>query len=124
LRSIAAHAEDGRVASPRLTRARALRTNATDAERTLWRHLRARALDGHKFVRQVPIDRYVVDFICREARLIIELDGGQHAGSAYDAARDAALGRLGYRVVRYWNADVLRNLEGVLTDLKRQLSAC
>ena len=96
------------------TRARRLRRDSTDAERKLWYRLRARSIDGAKFVRQDPIGRYVVDFICREQRLIIELDGGQHATDPRDAERTEWLTKRGYRVLRFWNNEVLANLDGVL----------
>ena len=95
-------------------RARSLRKLATDAEGALWRKLRSRSLNGFKFVRQEPIGPYTVDFICRDKRLIIEVDGGQHAESARDAARDRWLASQNYRVMRFWNNDVLTNMEGVL----------
>jgi len=84
-------------------RARTLRKNSTNAELRLWQRLRARALRGYKFVRQEPIGPYVVDFVCREERLIIELDGGQHAESMRDLMRDRWLTERGYRVLRFWN---------------------
>ncbi len=95
-------------------RARRLRRDATDAERKLWNRLRARAIDGAKFVRQEPIGRYVADFACREHRLVIEVDGGQHATDARDAVREQWLAAHGYRVLRFWNDEVLGNIEGVL----------
>jgi very-short-patch-repair endonuclease len=94
--------------------ARALRQNMTDAERRLWRELRRRTL-GARFRRQVPIGSYIVDFACLQCRLIIELDGGQHLENPEDLQRDAWLRSQGYRVLRFWNNDVLRNTEGVLT---------
>lgn len=96
------------------SRARRLRRNATDAELKLWYHLRSRRLDGCKFVRQEPIGPYVVDFVCRERRLIIEVDGGQHAADPRDKARDTFLRSQGYRVLRFWNNDILGNITGVL----------
>jgi very-short-patch-repair endonuclease len=102
-------------------RARLLRRSLTPAEFALWARLRARQLGGFKFVRQVPIDRYFVDFVCRERRLIIELDGGQHAESRHDRHRDRALCALGYRVIRFWNNDVIENLDGVLQRLLSEL---
>jgi very-short-patch-repair endonuclease len=96
-------------------RARGLRRNMTDAERWLWRHLRNRHLMGSKFRRQHEIDRYIVDFVCPEASLIVERDGGQHAERmAADADRTRRLESLGYRVRRFWNNDVLTNTEAVL----------
>lgn len=103
--------------------ARRLRRDQTDAERTLWFRLRDRRLRGLKFRRQMPIDRHVVDFCCEDARLIIELDGGQHAErSKADAARTAALEARGYLVLRFWNNDVLQNLDGVLESIVETLT--
>ena len=96
----------------RTERARLLRRALTPAELTLWTHIRARQLGGFRFVRQEPIDRYYADFVCRERRLIIERDGGQHAESPKDRRRDRALCALGYRVIRIWNNDVIENLDG------------
>ncbi len=93
--------------------ARQLRRNSTPAERKLWRYLRSRSLGGYKFVRQETIGRYVVDFVCREKRLVVEVDGGQHAESRRDAARDRWLVEHRYRVLRFWNNEVLGNIEGV-----------
>jgi len=104
-------------------RARRLRRNATDAELKLWYHLRSRRLDGCKFVHQEPIDPYVVDFVCRERHLIIEVDGGQHAIDARDEARDAFLRFQGYRVLRFWNNDIFLNTTGVLETIARALAA-
>lgn len=95
-------------------RARRLRRNATSPETKLWNRLRSRAINGHKFVRQEPIGPYVVDFVCRERRLVVEVDGGQHATDKRDVARDGWLKQHGYCVVRFWNNDVLRNIDGVL----------
>ncbi|WP_303905497.1 endonuclease domain-containing protein [Thiohalomonas denitrificans] len=95
--------------------ARQLRRNMTDAERRLWRHLRLRQLAGCKFRRQCPIGRYIVDFVCFEQTLVIELDGGQHAEqTAQDARRDAWLKMQGYQVLRFWNNEVLQETEVVL----------
>ena len=106
-----------------LTRAaRALRSRMTDAERKLWFALKGRRFDAFKFRRQVPIGPYIADFLCFESRLVVEVDGGQHAESARDVERDAWLARNAFRVVRYWNNDVLQNLEGVLTDLVTELN--
>ena len=90
-----------------------LRNNATDAERALWKILRGDALNGLRFRRQFPIGTYIVDFVCFDARLIVEVDGGQHNGSAHDAQRDAWLKSQGFEVLRFWNNDVLQNIEGV-----------
>jgi very-short-patch-repair endonuclease len=97
----------------RAERARSLRRALTTPELALWTHIRSRRLGGFKFVRQEPIDRYYVDFVCRERRLIIELDGGQHAENPEDRHRDRTLCALGYRVIRIWNNDVIENLDGV-----------
>lgn len=86
----------------------------TEAERLLWHHLRAHRLHGHKFRRQQPIGPYIVDFVHFGARLVIEADGGQHNGSASDARRDAWLKHQGFTVLRFWNNDVLLNVEAVL----------
>ena len=82
----------------------------------MWFALRNRRLAGFKFRRQASLESYVVDFLCVEARLIVEVDGGQHTPEV-DARRTAVLERAGFRVVRFWNNDVLGNLEGVLTVL-------
>ena len=102
-------------------RARLLRRSLTPAEFALWARLRGRQLGGFKFVRQEPIGQYYVDFVCRERRLIIELDGGQHAESRDDRHRDRTLCALGYRVIRIWNNDVIENLDGVLQTLLSEL---
>jgi len=93
-----------------------LRTYMTDAEQKLWRALRSRA-SGAKFRRQVPLGPFVVDFVCFEAKLIVELDGGQHADNPRDTRRDRYFSDQGYRVLRFWNNDVLKNMEGVLTRI-------
>ena len=105
----------------RAERARSLRRTLTPAEIVLWTRIRCRQLGGFKFVRQEPIDRYDVDFVCRERRLIIELDGGQHAERPADRRRDSELWALGYRVIRIWNNDVIENLDGVLQMLLSEL---
>ncbi|GBD98564.1 hypothetical protein BMS3Abin07_00584 [bacterium BMS3Abin07] len=93
--------------------AKALRKMQTDAERLLWKHLRAKQVEGLKFRRQQPIGNYVVDFICLEKSLVIEVDGGQHAGNKKDEERDAWLKSEGFKVLRFWNNEVLNNMEGV-----------
>ena len=105
----------------RIERARSLRRSLTPAEFALWARLRGRQLGGFKFARQEPIGQYFVDFVCRERRLIIELDGGQHAESRDDRHRDRALCTLGYRVIRIWNNDVIEKLDGVLQTLLSEL---
>jgi very-short-patch-repair endonuclease len=98
--------------------ARRLRCRQTDAERLLWFRLRDRRLAGLKFKRQVSIDRFIVDFFCADAKLIVELDGGQHdQNRERDANRTSILEAMGYLVLRYWNNDVMRNAEGVLEDI-------
>ncbi|RZA37474.1 MAG: DUF559 domain-containing protein [Lysobacteraceae bacterium] len=103
-------------------RARRLRNFATDAERCLWQHLRLKQLGGYKFRRQVPVAGYIADFLCPELRLVVELDGGQHSERAsYDGRRTAVLESAGYRVMRYWNDDVLLRTSDVLEDILRKL---
>ncbi|MBA3486686.1 MAG: endonuclease domain-containing protein [Lysobacter sp.] len=89
----------------------------TDAERTLWRHLRNRELTGFKFRRQHPVGRYIVDFICLELGLVVELDGGQHADSPLDAVRTSTLQQQGYLVLRFWNNEVLIQTDAVLAAI-------
>jgi very-short-patch-repair endonuclease len=96
---------------------RRLRGQQTDAERKLWFALRDRRLAGFKFVRQEAIGPFVVDFVFRERNLVIEVDGGQHAENPADVRRDAYLAAEGYRVIRFWNNDVLANREGVLLTI-------
>ncbi len=103
--------------------ARRLRRDSTSAELRLWNKLRARAIDGNKFVRQQPIGHYVVDFLCREKRLVIEVDGGQHDGSTKDRLRDQWLHEHNYRVLRFWNNDVMNNMNGVLETIADALRA-
>jgi very-short-patch-repair endonuclease len=102
--------------------AQRLRNNATDAERRLWRHLSRRQLNGFKFSRQMPVGPFICDFLCRERKLIVEVDGGQHAESNRDAARTAFLEAQGYRVIRFWNSEVLGNVDGVLHVIARALT--
>jgi len=98
----------------RTGRARDLRLYQTDVERKLWRMLRGRQLGGFKFRRQYPIGRYFADFACAEARIVVELDGGQHGVRLdYEAERTAELERRGWRVVRFWNSEVIENAVGV-----------
>jgi very-short-patch-repair endonuclease len=103
--------------------ARRLRKSSTIAERKLWKYLRSRGLSGFKFVRQEPIGPYVVDFVCREKRLVIEVDGGQHATDKRDAIRDRWLADHRYRVLRFWNNEVLGNIEGVWETIFTAASA-
>jgi very-short-patch-repair endonuclease len=98
--------------------ARRLRRDMTVAESALWRLLRSRQLEGFKFRRQQPIDRYIVDFICFSHRLIVEVDGGQHGSpDQYELRRSEHLERNGFRILRFWNNEVLQNREGVYTRI-------
>ncbi len=107
-----------------LARSRALRRDSTEAEKRLWSILQNRKLDGWKFRRQVPIDSFIVDLCCIRARLIIELDGEQHADARkrYDDARTRELQARGFRVLRFWNSEVLQGAEGVAEEISRMLS--
>jgi len=97
-----------------MNRARQLRNNPTDAERLLWQHLRLRQVGGHKFRRQQPLGPYIVDFVCLEKRLVLEVDGGQHGEQiAYDTERSAWLEARGFRVVRFWDHEILREIGAV-----------
>jgi very-short-patch-repair endonuclease len=101
---------------------RRLRREQTEAESLLWQQLRARRLKGAKFRRQHPIGEHIVDFCCLKHQLVIEVDGGQPAEETEkDAARTARLEAHGFKVIRFWNDDVLRNLEGVLTSVAEAL---
>jgi very-short-patch-repair endonuclease len=93
--------------------ARAMRREPTEAEDRLWGALRGRRLDRIKFRRQVPVGAYIADFLCAEAMLIVEIDGSQHSDSAYDLKRAAALKAHGFRVLRFWNDEVMRELDSV-----------
>ena len=105
------------------TTARRLRQHQTDAERILWFRLRGRRLADWKFKRQVPIDRFIVDFVCADAKLIIELDGSQHADrTRQDEERTRTLEAMGYLVLRFWNNDVMSNLDGVLEEILNTLN--
>ncbi len=103
-------------------RAISLRKSATATERHLWRHLRDRQLAGFRFRRQVPIGNYIADFACVDAKVMIEIDGGQHlAQRDYDAHRDAEVVERGFRVLRFWDNDVLLNAESVLVVIFQAL---
>jgi very-short-patch-repair endonuclease len=100
-------------------KARSLRKNQTDVEQIIWKHLRNRQLYNYKFRRQFPIEPYIVDFVCLELKLIIELDGGQHACQInYDNQRSLFLEQRGFKVIRFWNNDVIENTEGVLETIR------
>ena len=104
--------------------ARKLRRTSTDAELKLWHYLRNRNLVGHKFRRQHPLPPYIVDFVCIESKLIVELDGGQHLEQVLrDEERTAFLEALGFRVIRFWNDDVLLKPDLVLEEILRNLNA-
>jgi very-short-patch-repair endonuclease len=105
---------DRSVISQQTKLARGMRRMPTEAEKKLWRNLRRLALNGSHFRRQVRLGRYIVDFASHSARLVIEIDGGQHCENAADAARTKFIESQGYRVLRFWNNDVLSNIEGVL----------
>ena len=94
----------------------------TDAERRLWSHLRASQLCGAKFTRQFPIGDHVVDFACRSLRIAIECDGGQHSESTTDDARTRMIEAHGYRVIRFWNHDILQNTDGVLARIAEEIA--
>jgi very-short-patch-repair endonuclease len=97
--------------------AREMRKDATKAENLLWQALRRNQLEGLRFRRQYPLDGYILDFVCFRPKLIVEVDGGQHAGSASDARRDAHFRQNGFTVLRFWNDDVVRNIDGVCTEI-------
>ena len=104
-------------------RSRELRNNSTKAEQKLWAALRNKQLGGVRFNRQVPIGPYICDFVARSARLIVEVDGGQHAvASENDHSRTKFLEAQNYRVVRFWNNEVLGNIEGIVTTIERALA--
>jgi very-short-patch-repair endonuclease len=114
--------EAGEGAQPLTKTARNLRSRMTDAEKKLWFALRDRRFQSFKFRRQVPIGPYVADFLSFASRLIVEVDGGQHAESERDSQRDRWLVENDFRIVRVWNNDVLSNLEGALTVLAAELA--
>jgi len=113
-----ARAEDR---SDRTVRARALCARMTNAERKLWFALRDRRFASFKFRRQVPVGPFIADFVCYDARVVIEVDGGQHADSAVDRQRDDWFAAKGFLVLRFWNNDVLSNLAGVLSSILHTL---
>ena len=111
------------MAEKRLTGlARRLRNAPTEAELRLWLHLRASRLEGAKFTRQFPVGDFIADFACRSLRLAIEIDGGQHSESSSDATRTRIIEAHGYRVIRFWNNEVLGNIDGVLTAILEEIS--
>ncbi|MBE9553117.1 MAG: endonuclease domain-containing protein [Proteobacteria bacterium] len=95
-------------------KAKELRQNRTEAEKRLWERLRRKRIDGFSFRQQAPIGKYIIDFVCFEPNLVVELDGGQHAGQVeYDTRRTEWLESQGFRVLRFWNNEVFENIEGV-----------
>ena len=99
--------------------ARNLRKRLTNTERFLWSKIRARQIEGCNFRRQTPIGKYIVDFVCHEQRVIVEVDGGQHSENVeQDFIRDKWLREQGYRILRFWNNEVLTNIEGVLEVIR------
>ncbi len=99
--------------------AKTLRKRLTDTERALWRHLRAKQVEGFKFRRQEPIGKYIVDFVCYEKRIVIEVDGGQHAiDKDRDEERDKWFNSQGFKVLRFWDNEVLTNINGVLEAIR------
>ena len=123
----ALNSKEGMASEPneQVKRARSLRRRQTDAEAALWVRLRDRQLCGVKFRRQQPLGPYIVDFVTLERKLVIEIDGGQHAedtAATSDEARTAWLGGEGYRVLRFWNNDVLLNMEGVLERILQAIT--
>lgn len=99
-------------------RARDLRNNPTDAEKLLWRQLKGSRLMGLKFSRQMPVAGFFCDFVCRSAKLVVELDGSQHVkAKEYDENRSLAIAAAGYRVIRFWNNDLTSNMAGVLEKI-------
>jgi very-short-patch-repair endonuclease len=105
-------------------RARKLRNDATDAEQHLWRYVRRRQLGGYRFRRQVPICGYIADFVCLEAKLVVELDGGQHVDSRhYDEQRDSRITAEGFCVLRFWDDQVFNESEAVLAVILKALES-
>ena len=103
-----------------LTSAKALRKRQTKAEGLLWKHLKARQLNGVKFRRQQPVGSYIVDFVSFEQKIVIEIDGGQHIKRKdYDVKRDAWFQKKGFRVLRFWNSELFQDTEGVLEVIRR-----
>jgi very-short-patch-repair endonuclease len=110
----------GQVKDPLTSVARKLRSNSTEAEKCLWQALRSQGL-GVKFRRQAVIGPYVVDFVCFEKKLVVEVDGGQHCQNQSDSIRDEWLSSQGFGTLRFWNNDVLENLDGVTQKIKERL---
>ena len=104
--------------SPLRNAAKSLRKKLTNTESFLWFHLQAKQLEGLKFRRQQPIGKYIVDFVCFGKKIIVEVDGGQHSEMDYDRERDEWLKREGFKVLRFWNNEVLNNITGVLEVIR------
>ena len=111
-----------RAVDKRVPRARALRRDATEAEKKLWQHLRQPPFKEHHFRRQATIGPYFADFASHRLRIVVEVDGGQHADNSADDRRSSYLVSEGYRVLRFWNNDVLANLSGVLSAIDRAVN--
>ena len=104
-----------------IKRARDLRKNSTDAESLLWKHIRGKQLEELRFRRQCPFEKYIVDFICFEKKIVIEIDGGQHnIDNEKDIIRDNFFISKGYKVIRFWNNEVLKNIEGVIEVIREE----
>ena len=112
-----------RISVATTARARSLRHNMTNVESLLWRALRIKQLDGYRFRLQHPIGQYIAGFACIERKIVIELDGGQHQDQlAYNEQRTAFLRAQGWYVLRFWNNDILNNIEGVLLTIAKNLA--
>ena len=107
---------------PNTVRAQTLRRTMTDAEKAFWKGVRAGQIAGHKFRRQWPIGGYIADFVCLEQKLIVEIDGSQHADSASDKQRTENLEAMGFRILRFWNTEALTNTDGVLEIVAEALN--
>lgn len=106
-------------------KARSLRKNMTEQERRLWQYLRKRSINNLKFRRQYPIGNYIVDFVCIEKKLVIEVDGGQHNQNdniSYDKSRTQYIEKLGYKVIRFWNNEIDNNIDGVYEEILKYLN--
>jgi very-short-patch-repair endonuclease len=102
--------------------AKILRKRPTDAEKLLWKHLRGKQLENYKFRRQQPIDNYIVDFVCFEKRIVIEVDGGHHSIEIKkDNERNCYLRKQGFKILRFWNNEVMRNINGVMEVIQETL---
>ena len=110
-----------KVPDPHRHFAKTMRADATLAENLLWQAVRNRQLEGSKFKRQVPLDGYILDFVCFEARLIVEVDGFQHADNTRDLVRDTFFRGQGFRILRFWNDEVVQNLDAVCLAILAEL---